>query len=444
MGCMCNRKISIKSNLIQNNQTRLENNLTENINSNSKSKDLEKRSIKSHKYNEFDVKNEYEPKEKRKLNNVFTIQLKPMRVSSSHFSEYKSLDSKKKESNMNDKNNNKKKITKSRSIHFHELKRISTSMHMLKDIIFDPKDNVFDSLSKTIPTQNIIFNIIPDYNEIFFDIWIEKDSQIFFQVKTESKWGIIEKGLINYLGYEDLKNHKFNLCCLLMRVGNEKKYNKVINNSPYYSKFSGPLFMKMNISKKIIEKNNYNLGGDLICEIYNARKFSRYQIFKKLNFEFDDTDSFNIFNFINIFRKFPYNFINLFLATENLNNFNEIGINEFFIKDENLRKLCDIEIETKNNKNDNKNNNYNLIEKLEKIKGRVIQNKRSFLIQKIIINTDNFEPINIVKSLIMENKYKFIFESNLKYLGVSIKKEKKRNNNINNIKSCFIVSNLFI
>ena len=186
-----------------------------------------------------------------------------------------------------------------------------------------------------------------------------------------------------------------------MRVGNEKKYNKVINNSPYYSKFSGPLFMKMNISKKIIENNNYHLGGDLNCEIYNARKFSRYQIFKKLNFDFDDNDSFNIINFINIFRKYPYNFINLFLATKKLNNFNEIGINEFFIKDENLRKLCDIEIETKNEKNDNKNNNYNLIDKLEKIKGRVIQNKRSFLIQKIIINTDNFEPINIVKSLIM-------------------------------------------
>ena len=445
---MCNRRTYIKSNIISPKDKKIENLISDNINETNsisnikfnnyieKKKSSENRTTR-HKYtvseldliNNKKIENINKNYEKKNLNNAFTIELKPMK---SHFSE------------LNNVNNIKNtKLLKSNSSNFNGLsKRISSSMHMLKDIIFEPKENIFDSLSKTIPTQNILFNIKPTYYEIFFDIWIEKGVQIFFQIQKDCKWGIEEKGLIDYLGYENEKKHKFNFCCLLMRVGNEKKYNLVMNNTPYYSKFSGPLFLKMNISGIDIEKNDYHLIGELTCEIYNARKFSRYQIFKKLNFNcYDDCNYYNILNILNIFRIHPHNFINLFFATQKLLNFNEKSVKSNLIKNENLKKLCDIETE-KNFSDIENESEDNLIENLEKIKGEKIKDKKQFIIKKLIVFTDTEEPINIIKNLIKRSQYSFIFEPNLKYIGVSIKE--KYTNNKNNIICCFIVSNLFI
>ena len=445
---MCNRRTYIKSNIISPKDKKIENLISDNINETNsisnikfnnyieKKKSSENRTTR-HKYtvseldliNNKKIENINKNYEKKNLNNAFTIELKPMK---SHNTELINVNSKK-----------NSKLLKSNSSNFNGLsKRISSSMHMLKDIIFEPKENVFDSLSKTIPTQNIVFNIKPTYYEIFFDIWIEKGVQIFFQIQKDCKWGIEEKGLIDYLGYENEKKHKFNFCCLLMRVGNEKKYNLVMNNTPYYSKFSGPLFLKMNISGIDIEKNDYHLIGELTCEIYNARKFSRYQIFKKLNFNcYDDCNYYNVLNILNTFRIHPHNFINLFFATQKLLNFNEKSVKSNLIKSENLKKLCDIETE-KNFSDIENESEDNLIENLEKIKGEKIKDKKQFIIKKLIVFTDTEEPINIIKNLIKRSQYSFIFEPNLKYIGVSIKE--KYTNNKNNIICCFIVSNLFI
>ena len=444
---MCNRRTYIKSNVISKNN-KFDNIISENFNETNsmskikqnndiiKKKSSEKRTSR-HKYtiSELDLINNSKKLEdinknyeKKDVNNAFTIELKPLR---SHLSE------------LNNENRKKKQLLKSHSINLHGLtKRVSSSMQMLKDIIFEPKENVFESLSKTIPTQNILFNIKPTYYEIFFDIWIEKGVQIFFQIKKDCKWGVEEKGLIDYLGYENEKKHKFNFCCLLMRVGNEKKYNLVMNNSPYYSKFSGPLFLKMNISKKDIEQNNYHLIGELSCEVYNARKFSRFQIFKKLNFNcYDDCNYYNVLNILNTFRIHPHNFINLFFATQKLLNFNEKSVKSNLIKSENLKKLCDIEIDKNDSDIENENENY-LIEEIEKIKGEKIIDPQNWIIKKFILFSDNDEPINIIKNLIKANKYSFIFQPNLKYIGISIKE--KYTNNTNYIKCCFIASNLFI
>ena len=215
-----------------------------------------------------------------------------------------------------------------------------------------------------------------------------------------------------------------------------------MNNTPYYSKFSGPLFLKMNISKKDIEQNNYHLIGELSCEVYNARKFSRFQIFKKLNFNcYDDCNYYNVLNILNTFRIHPHNFINLFFATQKLLNFNEKSVKSNLIKSENLKKLCDIEIDKNDSDIENENENY-LIEEIEKIKGEKIIDPQNWIIKKFILFSDNDEPINIIKNLIKANKYSFIFQPNLKYIGISIKE--KYTNNTNYIKCCFIASNLFI
>ena len=144
---------------------------------------------------------------------------------------------------------------------------------------------------------------------------------------------------------------------------------------------------------------------------------------------------------MNTFRIHPHNFINLFFATQKLLNFNEKSVKSNLIKSENLKKLCDIEIDKNDSDIENENENY-LIEEIEKIKGEKIIDPQNWIIKKFILFSDNDEPINIIKNLIKRSQYSFIFEPNLKYIGVSIKE--KYTNNKNNIICCFIVSNLFI
>ena len=114
------------------------------------------------------------------------------------------------------------KSTPKNSIHG---KKIITSILKLRNVAFESKLNAFDSLNSI--NQNIIFSILPDFNEQMFEIWIEKNEQIFFQFKENLKWGIKQKGLVEYNGYKNVIFNNNNLCCLLMRVGYEKKYNVI-------------------------------------------------------------------------------------------------------------------------------------------------------------------------------------------------------------------------
>ena len=316
--------------------------------------------------------------------------------------------------------------------------KINSSLKLLKDIAFEPFHNGFESLNKKI-NHNIIFNIYPSFHEKMFEIWIEKDIQIFFQFKKNSKWGIRQKGLVNYYGYKE-KFNGFNLCCILMRVGKEKKYNEIKDKKPFISKYEGPLFIKMNIDKKEIINNNYYLDGELECEIFNAKKYSKYQILRKLQFNCDIIyNCFELLNLINLFRNSPKKFIEIFFAIEKMDNLQYIQLNNHLKNNKILKKISEEE-----NISNNKliQNNRNIF---EKIKNYLKDDKTKLNIKllNVQIITDNEDPINIIKSLIKEDKYTFIFDSEFKYIGISIKQFENRNN-IDNIKCYFLISNILI
>ena len=229
------------------------------------------------------------------------------------------------------------KSTPKNSVH---KKKIITSIQKLRNVAFESKLNGFDSLN--VINQNIIFSISPNFNEEMFEIWIEKNEQIFFQFKENFKWGIKQKGLVDYNGYKNEKFQNNNLGCLLMRVGYENKYNVIYDKTPYYSKFEGPLFLKMNISKNEVIEKNYFLDGELECEIFNVKKFSKCQILKKLDFPCSDIDinCFEILNLINLFKRTPNKFIKLFYPNENF-DIQNLKESHNLINNEVLKKISD-------------------------------------------------------------------------------------------------------
>ena len=318
-------------------------------------------------------------------------------------------------------------------------KKIITSIQKLRNVAFDSKQNGFDSLNSI--NQNIIFSISPNFNDEMFEIWIEKNEQIFFQFKENLKWGIKQKGLVDYNGYKNEKFQNNNLCCLLMRVGYENKYNVIYDKTPYFSKFEGPLFLKMNISKSEVIEKNYFLDGELECEIFNVKKFSKCQILKKLDFPCSDIDinCFEILNLINIFKRTPNKFIKLFYPNENF-DIQNIKESNNLIKNEVLQIISDEE-NTSFKYDNNKEYYNNLVKKIINYSNGVQINDRKLLYFQISI--DSNESIIIIKKLIEENKYYFIFDNEFKYIGISIK-EFEKGYNFDNIKCYFLLSNLLI
>ena len=274
-----------------------------------------------------------------------------------------------------------------------------------------------------------------------FEIWIEKNEQIFFQFKENLKWGIKQKGLVDYNGYKNEKFQNNNLCCLLMRVGYENKYNVIYDKTPYFSKFEGPLFLKMNISKSEVIEKNYFLDGELECEIFNVKKFSKCQILKKLDFPCSDIDinCFEILNLINIFKRTPNKFIKLFYPNENF-DIQNIKESNNLIKNEVLQIISDEE-NTSFKYDNNKEYYNNLVKKIKSYSNGVQINGLKLIYFQISIDTN--ESIIIIKKLIEENKYYFIFDNEFKYIGISIK-EFKKEYNFDNIKCYFLLSNLLI
>lgn len=317
--------------------------------------------------------------------------------------------------------------------------KLNLSIQMLRNIAFEPL-NTFDSLKNNI-NQNITFTIQPDYNEKMFNVWIDKNELIIFRFHELLKWGIKQKGLTNYKGYKEIFNG-FNLCCVLMRVGNENNYNIINDKKPFFSKYEGPLFMKMNISKDEILKKNYLIEGELECEILNAKSFSACQILKKLNFKYNiDYGCFEILNLINIFRREPNKFLNLFFPCEKFDYLNFTEIDNNLINDNILKKISDEENILVNQISSLDKNYENYI--IEKIKNYSGFADKNFQIKFFQIFTETKDSIVAIKKLIKENKYNFIFDTEFKYIGISVKEIQNGKNN-DNVKFFFLISNILI
>ena len=197
----------------------------------------------------------------------------------------------------------------------------------------------------------------------------------------------------------------------------------------------------MNISKSEVIEKNYFLDGELECEIFNVKKFSKCQILKKLDFPCSDIDinCFEILNLINIFKRTPNKFIKLFYPNENF-DIQNIKESNNLIKNEVLQIISDEE-NTSFKYDNNKEYYNNLVKKIINYSNGVQINDLKLLYFQISI--DSNESIIIIKKLIEENKYYFIFDNEFKYIGISIK-EFEKGYNFDNIKCYFLLSNLLI
>ena len=122
-----------------------------------------------------------------------------------------------------------------------------------------------------------------------------------------------------------------------------------------------------------------------------------------------------------------------------MDNLKYVQLNNHLKNNEILKKISEEE-NISNNKLIQNNNNI-----FEKIKNYLKEDKNKLNIKLLNfqIITDSEDPINIIKSLIKEDKYTFIFDSEFKYIGISIK-QFENGNNIDNIKCYFLISNILI
>lgn len=315
---------------------------------------------------------------------------------------------------------------------------LSSSLLKTKNLL-EMESNISQN-KKHIEKNNIDF--YSNVNEKMINIWFDKEDEIKFIISNDN-WGIKEKGLCNYLGYEE-KFNGFNLCCLLMRIGNENSYIP-INNKVIYSKNNGPLFLKMNVSQNYLNDNNYNLDGFLHIEI-NGEKLSPYQIFNRFDFEGDffDYQKNEIIFTVNIFRKNPKKFYSIFLPCDNpiLKNFDE-GVN-CFNSCENLQKISDYIVKNENKDIDNSINfvdlninnlDSNLIDYID------ISKNNKCNIKKTLFIMDYNVPLDLIRKIIKENQEKYITDDNLIYISISFQ-------NINNVKNlfrcCILLSDNFL
>ena len=298
---------------------------------------------------------------------------------------------------------------------------------------------------------NIIF--FSDFKEKMTEIWFNEGDEVKFMIKNNIKWGIREKGLCDYKGYNVIFN-KNNLCCLLMRIGDDKKYTSIDCNEVYYARKKGPLFLKMNIEQNYLMINNYHLEGMLQVEIINGEKLNPFQIFSRCGFEgnIHDFEKNEIVYTINLLRKFPQKFYNIFFTEFNINDFINVkkickesliisdklqNISKLFLEN-NFKEITENEINIiKNNINNQDSYFENMLQKffIEKVNNSIKEN---------IFELDNLVPLDIIKKLCEENEYlKYIMDKDFKYIGVSFKEEDNSHISKDYFKCSIIISKTF-
>ena len=152
----------------------------------------------------------------------------------------------------------------------------------ITNLSFDNSPNNLLSFNEINPkikfennTNSEILNvkIIPNKFEMMYPIWIEKDSNIYFNIfkKNVNNNNIkIEENKIDEInGLNDL-----NEGILIGRILNGNQFI-IYDNLIYKSDFSGPLFIKMNIKNKIMLNDYINLkikGAKYIESFFNLEE----------------------------------------------------------------------------------------------------------------------------------------------------------------------------
>ena len=111
------------------------------------------------------------------------------------------------------------------------------------------------------------------------------------------------------------------------------------------------------------------------------------------------------------------------------------------INDNILKKISDEENILVNQISSLDKNYENYI--IEKIKNYSGFADKNFQIKFFQIFTETKDSIVAIKKLIKENKYNFIFDTEFKYIGISVKEIQNGKNN-DNVKFFFLISNILI
>ena len=317
--------------------------------------------------------------------------------------------------------------------------QVNSSLNKLRNF-FDDEQSL---ITEKNPIEKNSFNLFPNYNERMIEIWFDKGDEIKFIINND-KWGIKQKGLCDYKGYKE-KYNNFNLCCLLMRIGDENNYNPVVSNITYYSQNKGPLFLKMNISEKYLRDNNYNLEGMIRIELLNGEKISPYQIFNRYGFEGDffDYQKNDVLFTVNVFRKHPKKFYSIYLYGEKIDDcdFDKFKSLKSLIFCEKLQRICEYII--KNQKNDNFDDLI-VFHDID-LNDIVLNVTNKFNIPQYILNDCHFKlakfkmdynvPLDFIKKIIRDNQYKNLIMSKYNYIGICFDKYNKEKNLV----KCYIL-----
>ena len=120
---------------------------------------------------------------------------------------------------------------------------------------------------------------VPNFlGEYLIPIWFEKGKYIKF--KTEGYYRINgDSGYHNSFGIPSTM--KLNYGATLARIGSGELFALPSKDFIYFSKFEGPLYLKINFPKNIIIKPE----GKLIVKIYDGELLSKEEIYKKIGWK---------------------------------------------------------------------------------------------------------------------------------------------------------------
>ena len=125
-------------------------------------------------------------------------------------------------------------------------------------------------------------------------IWIQAGIKINFTV--EGLWSIDSENFdfCDSYGYQNLSHemvNNFNCGALLGRIMGSKEQFQIYNKLELLSDISGPLFLSMNLSSRLIQSDNINLEGEMLIGIKNGERLLNYdQLEAKLSMQLFNID----------------------------------------------------------------------------------------------------------------------------------------------------------
>jgi len=196
------------------------------------------------------------------------------------------------------------------------------------------KDPYIISQKKSDSCNIVIIKINPTYflREYLIPVWFEKNT--FIKFITKGKWRIDKNyDYTDSTGMPSSRSLIFNYGALVARVGTNPAFLLPPNEYTYHSKKAGPLYLRMNLPKRI----KVNPEGSMEVRIFDAEMMTIEEINKKIGwkqqvmkYDVDESTEFeqNLTNDINDLRMNPVLFYE-----RNVKNIQNAIWTEGFLKD---------------------------------------------------------------------------------------------------------------